>query len=422
MYFQIIEKNKFVDDVCSSIADETLEVAAGIIADVRARGYRAVLDCALKYKDLCENDKVIYSREDLKYLAAQLPQEKQDLLKRVARRIESFALEQKNALTQFSLSANGFTYGQKIIPIKRAACYAPGGRYPLPSSVLMTAVTARAAGVEYVVVASPKPTLETFAAAYFAGAEQFVALGGAQVIAAFAYGASPIEKCDIVVGPGNKYVTAAKQLVCGVIGIDMLAGPSELLVVVDETSDLKLVAADLLAQAEHDADARPLVISLDRKIPELLEAEITKQLNVLSTAETAKHALKNSKLILVETMEEAIEISDRIAPEHLEIMTRDADLEWHKFSSYGAIFVGASACEVFGDYGIGPNHVLPTAAAAKFSSGLSVYNFLKTRTFITEDKSNISGRDVIIEDTAKMAELEGLVGHRQAAMVRRTGR
>jgi phosphoribosyl-ATP pyrophosphohydrolase/phosphoribosyl-AMP cyclohydrolase/histidinol dehydrogenase len=263
--------------------------------------------------------------------------------------------------------------------MERAGCYAPGGRFPLPSSVLMTAVTARAAGVPSIWVASPKPTPITLAACAVAGADSLLAVGGAQAIAALSYGTENIPACDAIVGPGNRWVTAAKQLVSGLVAIDMLAGPSELVVLADESADPSVIAADLLAQAEHDPDAFATLVTVDPKLIEQVNIELCKQLKTLPTAEIAKEALTHSFAILADNYTSAAQICDELAPEHLEVIVTHPEQVIKMLNHYGALFIGSGAAEVFGDYGAGPNHVLPTGQTARICGGLSVFNFLRIR-------------------------------------------
>ena len=306
-----------------------------------------------------------------------------------------------------------------------AGCYAPGGRYPLPSSVIMTAVTARAAGCETVVLSSPRPAPITLAAAYIAGADLFLCIGGAQAIATMAYGIDEatehgpvVPKCDVIVGPGNKWVTAAKSIVQGFCGIDMLAGPSEVLVICDKTANAEVVAADLIAQAEHDVVARAILLSDDQGIIDEIEAQVEKQLDCLiePNKSTATEAFKLSFAVLCKDIEECIAISDDIAPEHLEIQTKDATEVGKKCANYGGLFIGEHAAEVLGDYGAGPNHTLPTGGTGRYTGGLSVFNFLRIRTWMRIDDQKAS--QSMVDDSIVMARLEGLEGHARASEAR----
>jgi len=276
----------------------------------------------------------------------------------------------------------------------------------------MTAVTARAAGVPEVVVCSPRPTMVTKAAAYVADADCLLCLGGAHAVAAMAYGVG-VAPVDIIVGPGNQYVTAAKSIVSGICGIDMLAGPSEVLVIADAAADPSVIAADLLAQAEHDTEARPILVTPDASVITNVNAEIKKQLAVLPTADVAKHAVKKGFAVLVPDMDAAIAVTNRVGPEHLEIQTANAQEVADACKSFGGLFIGRAAAEVLGDYGAGPNHVLPTSCTAKYTGGLSVHTFLRLRTWMRIDDEAAAQEQ--IKDAIVLARLEGLEGHARAA-------
>eukprot|EP01031_Cornospumella_fuschlensis_P034196 gene34196-41394_t len=256
------------------------EQAAAILREVREKGTQGLVDVAVRLRDIdAANAKLFYSREELKVAFDQLPEGERHVLLRTAERIKKFASAQRASVTEMNLAIPGGSAGHFIAPIEVAGCYAPGGRYPLPSSVLMTACTARAAGVRTVYVASPRPAAATLAAAYVADADGLLAVGGAQAIGAMAYGVAPLgSRCDVIVGPGNKWVTAAKSLVSGICAIDMLAGPSEVLVIADETCNPDVVAADLLAQAEHDTEARPILLTPSQKVIDQVDAQLVKRL------------------------------------------------------------------------------------------------------------------------------------------------
>jgi phosphoribosyl-ATP pyrophosphohydrolase/phosphoribosyl-AMP cyclohydrolase/histidinol dehydrogenase len=334
-------------------------------------------------------------------------------LERVAERIRVFADAQRCALAAVTVPLPGGAAGQWISAVERAGCYSPGGRYPLPSSVLMTGVTARVAGVREVWVASPKPAPLTLAAAAVAGADGLLAAGGAQAIAALAYGAGPIASCDVVVGPGNRYVTAAKQLIAGSTAIDLLAGPSELTVLADGSADPERIAADLLAQAEHDPAAVPLLVATDSGLAERVDRELERQLKGLATADVARAALANGGVILVANVDEGIAVCDAIAPEHVQLELRDAAAVAPRLAHYGAMFLGPLGAEVLGDYGAGPNHVLPTGGTARARGGLSVYTFLRVRTWLRLDDTRAARP--LIEDAVWLARAEGLEAHARAA-------
>ncbi len=389
-------------------------VEAGPIVDaVRTGGEGALREYAELFGDVRPGAPLFHERAALGQALALLPAGDRERLERVAERIRRFAEAQRRALCPVSVPVPGGVAEHRIAPVERAGCYAPGGRYPLPSSVLMTAVTARVAGVRDVWVASPKPQLLTLAAAAVAGADGLVAAGGAQAIAALAYGAGPITPRDVIVGPGNRYVTAAKQLVAGAVAIDMLAGPSELTVFADDTADPSSVAADLLAQAEHDPDAVPFLVTLDPTLADRVEQELTRQLRDLPTADTARTALANGGVIVVAGVDDGVAACDAIAPEHVQLELREAAAVAPRLAHYGALFVGAGAAEVLGDYGAGPNHVLPTGGTARSTGGLSVYTFLRVRTWLRIDDR--AAALPLIQDAIWLGRAEGLEAHARAA-------
>ncbi|KAI9910381.1 hypothetical protein PsorP6_010925 [Peronosclerospora sorghi] len=391
-----------------------LEDATRIVQDVINDGLAGLKRHAVRLGDLPSDDaSVLVSPSELQQAFDTLPEEHRKVLRRTAERIRVFAHAQRASIGNFEQRIDGGFAGQDVSPMATAGCYAPGGRYPLPSSVLMTAVTARVAGVQTIVVASPRPAPATLAAAYVAGADYFLATGGAQAIAAMAYGVGGIPPCDILVGPGNKWVTAAKSLVYGKCAIDMLAGPSECLVIADETANAATIAADLLAQAEHDIAAVPILVSTSQETIEAVNHELTHQLATLPSAATASVSVTNGFAVLCPDLATCVRVSDVLAPEHLEIMTRNARDVAHQVGNYGGLFIGDRAAEVFGDYGAGPNHVLPTGGTAKYTGGLSVHTFLRIRTWMRIDDAQAS--QTLVQDSALLARMEGLEGHARAA-------
>lgn len=395
--------------------EETTRIAGAILQDVRTGGVAALRAHAERLGDITPADPLIIERAGLQAALAALPADQRALLERTAARIRRFAAAQRRSLSELCVRVPGGYAGHTIAPVEAAGCYAPGGRYPLPSSVLMTAVTARAAGVATVVVASPRPAPITSAAAAIAGADLMLAVGGAQAVAALAYGVG-VPRCDIIVGPGNRFVTAAKQLVAGTVGIDMLAGPSELLVIADASADARLIAADLLAQAEHDPDALPLLVALDHDLIGRVESAIETQLADLPTAALARQALAHGFAVHALTVDVVTDIADRLAPEHLALHVANPAAWAGCLKHYGALFEGSCSAEVFGDYGIGPNHVLPTGGAARLTGGLSVFNFLRVRTWLRLEGD--SGFEGAVEDAIALARLEKLEAHARSAAQR----
>jgi phosphoribosyl-ATP pyrophosphohydrolase/phosphoribosyl-AMP cyclohydrolase/histidinol dehydrogenase len=398
---------------------KAMAAARTILKEIEAKGESAVRKYAEHFGDIAKGAPLAAGKKELEKAYAGLKKDERALLRRVKQRIESFARAQKNSLKEITLSIPGGRVGHQISPVQYAGCYAPGGRFPLPSSVLMTAVTARVAGVKSVWVASPKPEPITLAAAFIADADGLLKIGGIQAIGAFAFGTSFNPACDVIAGPGNKYVTAAKKLVSGRVLIDMLAGPSELTILADDTANPRIIAADLLAQAEHDTDAVPILVTADKALIDTVDIELGRQLKTLKTAATAARALENGFAVAVKDIEQGIAVCDALAPEHLELCVRNAEAVAKRCANYGGLFIGQGSAEVLGDYGAGPNHTLPTGGTARYTGGLSVFDFLRVRTWLKiNDARAASG---IMKDSVKLAELEGLIGHARAAACRQPG-
>jgi phosphoribosyl-ATP pyrophosphohydrolase/phosphoribosyl-AMP cyclohydrolase/histidinol dehydrogenase len=417
-------RHRTVEDVVQQrrtvVSAEALTVAAPIVEAVRSGGEASLRQFAERFGELTPAEPIVIERPSLEKALRGLDRADRERLERVAGRIRAFAEAQRGAIRDVMVPVPGGFAGHRVKSVMRGGCYAPGGRYPLPSSVLMTAITARVAGVTEVIVASPKPPALVLAAAAVAGADVVVPVGGAQAIAALAYGAGPVPACDVVVGPGNRYVTAAKHLVSMAVGIDTLAGPSELLVFADASADPGLIAADLLAQAEHDSDAVPLLVTMDATLPVRVNDELHRQMADLPTSRVVAEALTNGGVICVGTLEEGVAACEAIAPEHLELHLTDAAcaLVTPRLHNYGTVFVGPSAGEVLGDYGAGPNHVLPTGAGVRGTMGLSVLTFLKLRTWLRIDDP-AAARE-LAGDAAWFARAEGLEGHARSAERRAT--
>ncbi len=408
-----------VQSLCIDPVDPVArDQAQQILQEVKRDGIDGLWNVAIRLSDLesREKSKLFYTREDLKTAFEATDEETKQVLVVTAERIRAFAQAQRDAVRDMTTAIPGGQAGHTIAPVAVAGCYAPGGRYPLPSSVLMTAITARTAGVKTVWVASPRPAPATLAAAYVANADGLLAVGGAQAIGALAYGVGPVTACDVIVGPGNKWVTAAKSLISGICAIDMLAGPSEVLVIADNTCDPDTVAADLLAQAEHDTEARPILVSTDIEIINSVNGRVKERLETLPSAPTASQAVEKGFAVLCPDIQTAIKVSDIIGPEHLEIHTEQAEEVSKQCSNYGAVFVGTTSAEVLGDYGAGPNHVLPTCGTSRYTGGLSVFTFLRIRTWMNiTDRRQAQG---LVKDSVTLARIEGLEGHARAAECR----
>ncbi|MDR0602142.1 MAG: histidinol dehydrogenase [Treponema sp.] len=358
-----------------------------------------------------------------------------EALKFAADNIRRFALEQKKQFFDFEYeTGEGLIAGQRVIPVERAAVYAPAGRFPLVSSVLMGVIPAAAAGSGEVLLASPPledglPDRRVLAASHLAGADRVFALGGAQGIAALALGTETVPRADIIAGPGNKYVAAAKRLLYGEVGIDFIAGPTDMLVIAgegwtgaaaekDTAKAADIAAADMLAQAEHDPDARARALVPSRKTADLIGAALERRLLSLPSADSARASVDSGALIVVcRTGEEAVRIANTIAPEHLELQVPGSESLVPLLKNYGSLFVGSLAAEALGDYSAGINHTLPTSGSARFSGGLSVRHFLKIVTTLRCTKG--SGWEKAVDAAERIAAAEGLAGHAASAGIRR---
>lgn len=396
----------------SPVSAEILRQAADIVETVRSEGEGALRRYSEGFGDISEGQQIVLDRSDLLSAVDEIDGETRDLLERIAGRVRDFATAQLGSIAAIDVAVDGGRAGHRLNPVRSVGAYAPGGRHPLPSSVLMTVIPARVARVDQVWVASPRPTPVTLAAAGIAGADGLITIGGAQAIAALAFGTvSPA--CDLVVGPGNTWVTAAKKHLYGEIGIDGLAGPSEIVVIADRDADPALVAADLLAQAEHDPMAEPILIATDTALLDSVQLELSQQLQDLPTASVARSALSRGFAVAVDSIEDATSISEHLAPEHLALHVADPDELSKNLSAYGSLFIGDASAEALADYGVGPNHVLPTGGGARFQSGLSVFTFLRTPTWL-----RIVDASATSQDAALLARLEGLEAHARAALRR----
>jgi histidinol dehydrogenase len=400
-----------VDEALARTASVELDVRP-ILDAVQAHGDAALRDYAQRFGDPPPRQ---IPRDEILAAYDETSDELRAALAGAAQRIERFAQAQRDAIVDVTIREGSLELGHQVMPIERVGIYVPAGRHPLPSSLLMGAIPARVAGVRDRIVCTPRAVREVLAAAHVAGIERVFEVGGAQAIAALAYGTQTIPRVDLIVGPGNAYVTAAKRAVFGMCGIDALAGPSEIAIVASADADPDLVAADLLAQAEHDDDARALLITDDRAFARTVGDRAEARLARLETAETARRSLERHGGFVVLALENMSAFCNRLAPEHLSLQGARAQALASQCTAYGTLFIGESAAEVFGDYGSGPNHVLPTNGTARFSSGLSVMNFLTLRTY---ERSLGKSDRRIANDAAILAQAEGLAAHRDAALAR----
>jgi histidinol dehydrogenase len=388
-------------------------VVRPILEDVRRRGDRALLEYARKFDGFAQRT-VRVSEEDLAAARRRLSPEFRRAVRTAAANIRDFARRQMPR--PWMRQSGGVRVGQVVRPLSTVAAYVPAGRYPLPSTILMTAVPAQVAGVANICVASPKPVDQVWGTAAMLGLTRVFEMGGAQAIAAFAYGTRTVPKADRIVGPGNIYVAAAKKLLAGEVGIDFVAGPTEILIIATE-SDPRYLAADLLAQAEHDVDATALLLTTSRRLAAAVAKEVERQLATLPTAAVAAQSIaRNSAIVLVRSIEEAVEISNRFAPEHLSIP--DARL-LAGIEHAGSVFVGPYSPEAAGDYASGPNHVLPTSGAARVRGGLAVTDFVKV---ISVQQLSAAGLARIKPAIVTLARAEGLEAHARSVEVRTNAR
>jgi histidinol dehydrogenase len=383
-------------------------VVRRILADVRKGGDAALLRYAAKFDGLTKGQALLVSREEVQAAWEETAPELQAAMMVARANILAFAEAQKPK--EWTISpADGVKTGQIVRPLGSVGCYVPGGRYPLPSTLLMTVTPAQVAGVERIVVCSPKPGRETMAAAWLAGVTEFYRVGGAQAVAAMTFGTQSIARVDKIVGPGNLFVTAAKTIVATECGIDMPAGPTEI-VVTSETGDVAGIAADLVAQAEHDPEALPILITSNATLAKEVAAEVKRQAAKNTIARQSLAA--QGCIFITESVAEARALTNRLAPEHLTVDT-PADLKWVR--NAGSVFVGAYAPQSMGDYVSGPNHVLPTGRVGRVRGGLSIMDFVKV---ITVQEYSRKGLRKAGPHAIALAEAEGLIGHAESVRVR----
>ena len=392
-----------------------------IINTIRSKGDKALIDYSIKFDGVKAKSMadLIIPQEELEKSFDGLSDKQKNAIKIAAERIKAYHLKQ-NQQTWSYKEKDGTFLGQKITPLDRVGLYVPGGKAAYPSSVLMNAIPAKVAGVEELIMVVPTLNGTTnqlvLAAAYISGVDMVITVGGAQAIAALAYGTESVPKVDKIVGPGNIYVATAKRAVFGQVGIDMIAGPSEILIICDGNTDPDWIAVDLFSQAEHDEDAQSILLCPDKAFIDKVEKSIEKLLPSMDRKDIIETALKNrGALIHTEDMDEAIAISNRIAPEHLELSVENPEALLDSIKHAGAIFMGKYTCEALGDYCAGPNHVLPTSGTARFSSPLGVYDFQKKSSLIMASRESANTLGKI---AATLADGEGLQAHAKSARYR----
>lgn len=407
---EVGELMKALADRAENISPEIMQAVAEVIANVRKNGDKALKEYTEKF-DKVELGSFFISEEEQEKLIAKVPQELREVIDEAAENI--FEFHKKQLQNSWMMNKDGKIMGQLVRPIEKVGLYVPGGTAAYPSSVLMNAIPAKVAGVKSIkIVTPPKPEGINPAVVYAAkkvGITEIISIGGAQAIAALAYGTETVERVDKIVGPGNIFVAMAKKLVFGTVDIDMIAGPSEVLVIADDRANPVYVAADLMSQAEHDPMAAAILITTSKELANEVLIEIEKQKEKLPRREIIDKSLeKYGSIILVENLNKAVEISNMIAPEHLELSVQNPFELLTFVKNAGSIFLGDNAPEPLGDYFAGPNHVLPTNGTARFSSALGVDSFIKKSSYLYYDENSIQqiGKKVI-----KFAQAEGLDAH-----------
>jgi histidinol dehydrogenase len=392
-----------------------------IVSNVRAKGDRAVIDYTMQFDKIeLTSSELRVSKDEITEAYGKIDQKLLDVIRKAKSNIENFHAKQKEK-SWFSTEENGVFLGQLYRALEVVGVYVPGGSAPLPSSVLMNVIPAKVAGVERIIMSTPpgkdgsiNPAI--LVAANEAGANEIYKAGGAQAIAALAFGTQTIPKVDKIVGPGNIYVNMAKRIVFGYCGIDMFAGPSDITVIADETAKPSFVAADLLSQSEHDPLSAAILVTTSEALADKVKKEIKRQYEYLSRKDILDKSLKdNCAIVIVNNLEEAVETANRIAPEHLEVCVQDPFSLLGSIKNAGAIFLGNYATEPLGDYFAGPNHVLPTSGTSRFFSPLNVADFMKKSSVISYTKSAL---EQVCEDVVLFAEAEGLDAHANAIKVR----
>jgi len=392
-----------------------------ILNDVKARGDAAVRELSIQF-DTWNPESFRLSEQQIREVIATLPQQVIDDIHFAQTQVRNFAQHQRAALKDIEVKTlPGVILGHKNIPVNSAGCYIPGGRYPMVASAHMSVLTAKVAGVKRVMACTPpingKIPAATVAAMHFAGADEIYILGGIQAIAAMGLGTETIAGVDMLIGPGNAYVAEAKRQLYGRVGIDLFAGPTEVLIIADETADAEMVATDLLGQAEHGPTSPAILLTTSRKLAEETPIEIGRQLETLPTADVAGVSWRDyGQIILVKDFAEALQEADRIASEHVQVLTKDNDYFLNNMTNYGALFLGPRTNVAYGDKVIGTNHTLPTKTAARYTGGLWVGKFLKTVTYqrvLTDEASALVG-----EYCSRLCAIENFAGHQAQADLR----
>lgn len=408
-------------EVVKNAQIQVRETVENILADIEARGDAAVRELSFKF-DKLERDHFRLSEQEIEACLSQLTKRDLDDIRFAQTQVENFARHQRNSIQDIEVETlPGVILGHKNIPVSAAGCYVPGGKYPLLASAHMSVITARVAGVPRIITCAPpfngKPAPAIVAAQHLAGANEIYCLGGVQAIGAMAIGTESIAPVDILVGPGNAFVAEAKRQLFGRVGIDLFAGPTETLVIADDSVDGELCATDLLGQAEHGPDSPAILLTTSMSLAKETMREVERLLDILPTAVIARQAWeKFGEVIVAESNEEMLEIADKLAFEHVQVMTSNPDYFLNNLRNFGALFLGPRTNVAYGDKVIGTNHTLPTKKAARYTGGLWVGKFIKTCTYqkvLTDEASTLVG-----EYCSRLCGLEGFSGHGEQANIR----
>ncbi|MBX6322207.1 MAG: histidinol dehydrogenase [Rhodospirillaceae bacterium] len=401
----------------SAVEETVRRMLAEIVAerDAAVRRYARQLD-------RWEAEDLRVPADRIRAVAARLPETFKEDFAFCRRQVMEFARRQRESLQAFEVEREpGVWLGQKLIPVRRVGCYIPGGKYPLVAAAIMSIGTARAAGVEQIIACAPPRDADgiyapQLYAMHAAGADEIYVLGGVQALASMALGCVGMNPVDMITGPGNAYVAEAKRQLFGIVGIDLLAGPTEILIIADDSADPALVATDLLGQAEHGPDSPAWLVTTSRRIGEAVLREVEAQLDTLPTRDIAAAAWRdNGEIVVVDSAEEAVAVSDDYAPEHLEVMTAQNDFYLERLRNYGSLFLGEESTVAYGDKGVGTNHTLPTGRAARYTGGLWVGKFIKT---VTYQRLSPEASRRIAPIMSRQCEVEGMLAHQITADVR----
>ncbi len=402
---------------------KTRQIVEGILSDIEQRGDEAVRELSSKF-DKWSPKSFRLSENEIDEIISTISKETIEDIKWAQAQVRRFAQIQKSALRDVEIETlPGVILGHKNVPVNSVGCYVPGGRYPMVASAHMSVLTAKVAGVKRIIACTPPdprtglPPAETVAAMHLGGADEIYILGGVQALGAMAYGCIGMQQVDMIVGPGNQFVAEAKRQLFGRVGIDLLAGPTETLIIADDTTDAEMVVTDLLGQAEHGPNSPAILLTNSETLAMQIEDEVKKQLAVLSTADLASKSWDDyGEIILVDSYEEMVQVADDIAGEHVQVNTKDPEYFKDNMTNYGALFLGNRTNVAYGDKAIGTNHTLPTKKAARFTGGLWVGKFIKTCSYqkITTDEASV----LVGGYCSRLCEIEGFAGHKKQADIR----